>query len=114
MSIHFGRTPDLASTVTAGIVSARGRNIDIIDARGALESFIQTDAAINPGNSGGALVDDEGRLVGINTAIYSRSGGYAGYGFAIPSNLVARIVDDLIATGEYRQVTLGIEASRTE
>ena len=109
--LAVGNPYELSSTVTAGIISARGRDIDIIDRRGALESFLQTDAAINPGNSGGALVDTRGEVVGINTAIYSRSGGYAGYGFAIPANLAARIADDLIATGSYRQVRLGIDAS---
>lgn len=109
--LAVGNPYELSSTVTAGIVSARGRDIDIIDRRGALESFLQTDAAINPGNSGGALVNTRGEVVGINTAIYSRSGGYAGYGFAIPANLVASVVDELIATGTYRQVRLGIDAS---
>lgn len=109
--LAVGNPYELSSTVTAGILSARGRDIDIIDRRGALESFLQTDAAINPGNSGGALVDTRGEVIGINTAIYSRSGGYAGYGFAIPANLVARIADDLIETGTYRQVRLGIDAS---
>ena len=109
--LAVGNPYELSSTVTAGIVSARGRDIDIIDRRGALESFLQTDAAINPGNSGGALVNTRGEVIGINTAIYSRSGGYAGYGFAIPANLAARIADDLIETGSYRQVRLGIDAS---
>ena len=108
--LAVGNPYNLASTVTAGIISARGRDIGIIDDRNAIESFIQTDAAINPGNSGGALVNTAGELIGINTAIYSRSGGYSGYGFAIPANLAASIVDDIVATGEYRQVVLGIEA----
>ena len=108
--LAVGNPYNLASTVTAGIISARGRDIGIIDDRNAIESFIQTDAAINPGNSGGALVNTQGRLIGINTAIYSRSGGYSGYGFAIPANLVSRIVDDIVATGTYQQVVLGIEA----
>ena len=112
--LAIGNPYNLQSTVTAGIVSAVGRDIGIINDRNAIESFIQTDAAINPGNSGGALVNAEGELVGINTAIYSRSGGYSGYGFAIPANLAARIVDDLIATGSYRQVVLGIEASQLD
>ena len=108
--LAVGNPYNLASTVTAGIISARGRDIGIIDDRNAIESFIQTDAAINPGNSGGALVNTRGELIGINTAIYSRSGGYSGYGFAIPANLASRIVDDIIETGSYRQVVLGIEA----
>ena len=112
--LAVGNPYNLASTVTAGIVSARGRDIGIINDRNAIESFIQTDAAINPGNSGGALVNTSGEVVGINTAIYSRSGGYSGYGFAIPSNLAASIVDDLVATGEYRQVVLGIEAGQLD
>ena len=89
----------LTSTVTAGIVSAIGRDIDIIRGEKAIEQFIQTDAAINPGNSGGALVDSEGRLIGINTAIASYTGNYAGYSFAIPVNLMMRIADDIIANG---------------
>ena len=109
--LAVGNPYDLSSTVTAGIVSARGRDIGIINARNAIESFIQTDAAINPGNSGGALVNTRGDVVGINTAIYSRSGGYSGYGFAIPANLAARIADDIIATGSFRQVVLGIDAT---
>ena len=112
--LAVGNPYNLNSTVTAGIISARGRDIGIINERNAIESFIQTDAAINPGNSGGALVDVEGALVGINTAIYSRSGGYSGYGFAIPSNLAIRIVDDIIATGSYRQTVLGIAASQLD
>lgn len=112
--LAVGNPYNLASTVTAGIVSARGREINIINAQNAIESFIQTDAAINPGNSGGALVNTDGGVIGINTAIYSRSGGYSGYGFAIPSNLVSRITDDIIATGSYRQLVLGIDASELD
>ena len=112
--LAVGNPYNLSSTVTAGIVSARGRDINIINARNAIESFIQTDAAINPGNSGGALVDINGGVIGINTAIYSRSGGYTGYGFAIPANLAARIVDDIIATGSYRQLILGIDATELD
>ena len=108
--LAVGNPYNLSSTVTAGIVSARGRDVNIIDARNAIESFIQTDAAINPGNSGGALVNASGDVVGINTAIYSRSGAYSGYGFAIPSNLVRRIVDDIIETGAFRQIVLGLDA----
>ncbi len=112
--LAVGNPYNLSSTVTAGIVSARGRDIGIIHDRNAIESFIQTDAAINPGNSGGALVNTNGELIGINTAIYSRSGANSGYGFAIPANLVSRIVDDIIATGSYRQVVLGIEAGELD
>ncbi len=98
----------LTSTVTAGIISAKGRNLNIIDTEGSIESFIQTDAAVNPGNSGGALVDDSGRLLGINTAIATPTGVYAGYSFAIPINLAAKIIDDIIEYGYYRRVFLGI------
>jgi serine protease Do len=98
----------LTSTVTAGIVSAKGRNLNIIDSEGSIESFIQTDAAVNPGNSGGALVDDQGRLLGINTAIATPTGVYAGYSFAIPINLASKIIDDIIEHGYYRRVFLGI------
>lgn len=112
--LAVGNPYNLSSTVTAGIISARGRDIGIINDRNAIESFIQTDAAINPGNSGGALVDVDGNVIGINTAIYSRSGGYTGYGFAIPSNLAARIAEDIITTGSYQQVVLGIEASELD
>ncbi len=112
--LAVGNPYNLSSTVTAGIVSARGRDINIIDSRNAIESFIQTDAAINPGNSGGALVNTKGEVIGINTAIYSRSGGYAGYGFAIPANLAARIVDEIIATGSYQQIVLGIDVSQLD
>lgn len=99
----------LTSTVTAGIVSAKGRDLDIIESDKSIEEFIQTDAAINPGNSGGALVTATGELVGINTAIATPTGVYAGYSFAIPSNLMKSIIDDIITTGDdiYR-VNLGV------
>jgi Do/DeqQ family serine protease len=93
--VAVGNPFNLTSTVTSGIVSAKGRNINIVKNNFPIESFIQTDAAINPGNSGGALVDISGRLVGINTAILSQTGSYAGLGFAIPSNIVKKIIDDL-------------------
>jgi serine protease Do len=99
----------LTSTVTAGIVSAMGRQVNIIDDNFRIEDFIQTDAAINPGNSGGALVNLEGQLVGINTAIATESGSYEGYGFAVPVNLMERVVGDLIAFGEVRRGFLGVE-----
>ncbi len=98
----------LTSTVTAGIVSAKARDIDILQNDFAIEEFIQTDAAINPGNSGGALVNTEGNLVGINTAIATPTGVYAGYSFAIPSNLVKKIVDDIKENGDIERARLGI------
>lgn len=101
----------LTSTVTAGIVSAVGRQVNIIDDSFGIEDFIQTDAAINPGNSGGALVSLDGRLIGINTAIATQDGAYEGYGFAVPVNLVAHVVSDLIAYGEVKRGYLGIEMS---
>jgi len=93
--LAVGNPFNLTSSVTAGIVSAKGRNINIVQNQFPIESFIQTDAAINPGNSGGALVDLEGNLVGINTAILSKTGSYAGYGFAIPVNIVKKVVKDI-------------------
>lgn len=98
----------LTSTVTAGIVSAKGRDINIIKEDKAIEEFIQTDAAINPGNSGGALVNVDGNLIGINTAIATPTGTYAGYSFAIPSNLVYDIVNDIIANGDIERANLGV------
>jgi len=102
--LAVGNPFNLTSTVTAGIVSAKGRNINIVNNQFPIESFIQTDAAINPGNSGGALVDLNGKLIGINTAIASNTGSYNGYGFAIPVNIVAKIVKDLI---EFKEVQRG-------
>lgn len=101
----------LTSTVTAGIVSAIGRNIDIIrDGDGyGVESFIQTDAAVNPGNSGGALVNMEGRLVGINTAIATETGSYAGYSFAVPINLAKSVAEDLIKFGKITRGYIGVQ-----
>ena len=118
--LAVGNPFNLNSTVTAGIISAKGRNINIINsgnsgANGqpapntAIESFIQTDAAINPGNSGGALVDINGGLLGINTAIASPTGSYSGYGFAVPSNIVSKITEDLISFGTVQRGWLGIE-----
>jgi serine protease Do len=98
----------LTSTVTAGIVSAKGRDLDIISEDKSIEEFIQTDAAVNPGNSGGALVNTQGKLLGINTAIATPTGVYAGYSFAIPSNLVKRIVFDIIENGDIERVNLGV------
>ena len=104
----IGNPFNLNSTVTAGIISAKGRNINIIDDRSAIEAFIQTDAAINPGNSGGALVNLNGELIGINTAIASPTGAYAGYGFAIPANIVNKVVEDLLKYGMVQRAYLGI------
>lgn len=118
--LAVGNPFNLNSTVTAGIISAKGRNINIINSNNpatrngqqpnsAIESFIQTDAAINPGNSGGALVNLDGGLLGINTAIASPTGSYSGYGFAVPSNIVSKIVEDLLAFGTVQRGWLGVE-----
>ena len=107
--LAVGNPFNLTSTVTAGIVSAKGRNINIVDNQFPIESFIQTDAAINPGNSGGALVNLRGELIGVNTAIASKTGSYVGYGFAIPSNIVAKTIDDIKHYGEVQRGFLGIE-----
>ena len=102
--LAVGNPFQLSQTVTLGIVSALGRaNIGAA----AYEDFIQTDAAINPGNSGGALINGRGELIGINTAIYSQTGGYQGVGFAVPSNLARRVMDDLIRYGEVRRGSIG-------
>jgi serine protease Do len=111
--LAVGNPFNLTSTVTAGIVSAKGRNINIIDndpqaGVNAVESFIQTDAAVNPGNSGGALVNTRGELIGINTAIASQTGSYAGYAFAVPSNLVRKVVSDLMEFGTVQRAYLGV------
>ncbi len=106
--LAVGNPFDLTSTVTAGIISAKGRDLDIIQEDKSIEEFIQTDAAVNPGNSGGALVNTSGELVGINTAIATPTGVYAGYSFAIPSNLVNRIVNDIIENGDIERTSLGI------
>ncbi len=106
--LAVGNPFNLNSTVTAGIVSAKGRNINIIDDKSAIEAFIQTDAAINPGNSGGALVNLHGELIGINTAIASPTGTYTGYGFAIPANIVNKVVEDFIKYGMVQRAYLGV------
>lgn len=106
--IAIGSPYDLRSTITAGIVSAKGRSMPNYTGEFKVESFIQTDAAVNPGNSGGALVDKSGNLVGINTAIISQTGSYAGYSFAVPSNIVKKIVYDLIDYGSVKRAVLGI------
>ncbi|HEY4652601.1 MAG TPA: Do family serine endopeptidase [Pontibacter sp.] len=114
--LAVGNPMNLTSTVTAGIVSAKGRNINILStnqrsngqaADMTIESFIQTDAAVNPGNSGGALVNLNGDLVGINTAIASQTGSFAGYSFAVPSAIVSKVVDDLLKYGEVQRALLG-------
>ena len=106
--IAIGSPYDLRSTITAGIVSAKGRTMPNYTGEFKIESFIQTDAAVNPGNSGGALVDKEGNLVGINTAIYSQTGSYAGYSFAVPVNIVKKIAYDLMDFGSVKRAVLGI------
>ncbi|MEO7274538.1 MAG: trypsin-like peptidase domain-containing protein [Vicinamibacterales bacterium] len=102
--LAIGNPFQLNQTVTLGIVSATGRSLE--GRLATYEDFIQTDAAINPGNSGGALINARGELVGINTAIYSESGGYQGIGFAVPSNLAQHVMDDLIKFGEVRRGTI--------
>ena len=106
--IAIGSPYDLRSTITAGIVSAKGRAMPNYSGQFKVESFIQTDAAVNPGNSGGALVDKAGNLVGINTAIYSQTGSYSGYSFAVPVNIVKKIASDLMDFGSVKRAVLGI------
>ena len=117
--LAVGNPLNLTSTVTAGIVSAKGRNLRLLepDARRDIypvESFLQTDAAVNPGNSGGALVNLEGELIGINTAIASQTGSYAGYSFAIPSSIVRKVVDDLREYGRVQRAYLGIQVDQRD
>lgn len=111
--LAVGNPFNLTSTVTAGIISAKGRNINLIgrDDKNIMpiESFIQTDAAVNPGNSGGALVNTAGQLVGINTAIASQTGNYAGYSFAVPSKLAVKVMNDLMKYGVVQRAFLGIK-----
>jgi len=109
--LAVGNPFDLEFTVTSGIVSAKGRNkLNIIKDAKPIEEFIQTDAAVNPGNSGGALVDVQGRLIGINTAIYSPNGSFAGYSFAIPVNLMQRVMKEIKENGSLERVgSLGLE-----
>lgn len=114
--LAVGNPFNLTSTVTAGIVSAKARNINLLADRNKreivpIESFIQTDAAVNPGNSGGALVNTRGELVGINTAIASQTGSYAGYSFAVPVNLVRKVMSDLIDYGVVQRGYLGVQIS---
>jgi len=103
--LAVGNPYNLTSTVTAGIISAKARNLDT----SGIQSFIQTDAAVNPGNSGGALVNTRGELIGINTMISSPTGSYAGYSFAIPSNLARKIIEDLMEFGNVQRGVLGVE-----
>jgi len=107
--LAVGNPFNLTSTVTAGIVSAKARNLSILGEGTSVESFIQTDAAVNPGNSGGALVNTKGELIGINAAIASHTGSYEGYSFAIPSNIVRKVVDDLLLYGTTQRGYLGVQ-----
>ena len=109
--LAVGNPFNLTSTVTAGIVSAKERQINILGGDFPLESFIQTDAPINPGNSGGALVNVRGELVGINTAILSRTGSYTGYGFAVPVDVAVKVANDLIQHGEVQKALPGVEVT---
>lgn len=117
--LAVGNPLNLTSTVTAGIISAKGRNIRLLEADASrdvfpVESFLQTDAAVNPGNSGGALVNLEGQLIGINTAIASQTGSYAGYSFAIPSAIVTKVVKDLREFGRVQRAYMGIQVDSRE
>lgn len=114
--LAIGYPLNLETTVTSGIVSAKARNIGINDrnSEAPIESFIQTDAAVNPGNSGGALVNTNGALIGINSAIASPTGSFAGYSYAIPSNLVARVTSDIIKYGSAKRAYLGIMFGRDQ
>ena len=107
--LAVGNPFNLTSTVTAGIVSAKARSINILSAALKIESFIQTDAAVNPGNSGGALVNTRGELMGINTAIASQTGSFAGYSFAVPSSIVQKVVSDIRQFGVVQRAILGVE-----
>ncbi|MDD2490652.1 MAG: Do family serine endopeptidase [Bacteroidales bacterium] len=106
--LAIGNPYNLRSTITAGIVSAKARSMPSMSEDFKIESFIQTDAAVNPGNSGGALVNTKGNLVGINTAIASRTGSYTGYSFAVPSSIAKKVVEDLIDFGTVQRALLGI------
>ena len=106
--LAIGNPYELRSTVTAGIVSAKARSMPTGDDKFRIEAFIQTDAAVNPGNSGGALVNMKGELVGINTAIASRTGSYSGYSFAVPSSIAQKVVKDIMEYGSVKRALLGI------
>ncbi|AGW86149.1 Protease degQ [Blattabacterium sp. (Nauphoeta cinerea)] len=117
--LAIGNPFDLNSTVTAGIISAKNRSLGILrgETQSAIESFFQTDAAVNPGNSGGALINTNGELIGINTAISSASGNFIGYSFAAPSNLVAKVIQDIKKYGTVQRAYLGVRGmdfSKTE
>jgi Do/DeqQ family serine protease len=112
--LAVGNPFNLTSTVTAGIVSAKARNINILGTQSSIESFIQTDAVVNRGNSGGALVNTRGELVGINAAIASHTGVYEGYSFAIPVNIVKKIVNDLMIYGQVQRGYIGIQISNID
>jgi Do/DeqQ family serine protease len=117
--LAVGNPFDLTSTVTAGIVSAKARNINLLRGDASreifpIESFIQTDAAVNPGNSGGALVNTRGELIGINTAIASRTGSYAGYSFAVPSSIVSKVAADLVEYGIVQRAFIGVRISEVD
>ncbi len=107
--LAVGNPFNLTSTVTAGIVSAKGRSLNLLDEEFAIESFIQTDAAVNPGNSGGALINTDGDLVGINTAIASETGSFSGYSFAVPANIVSKVMKDLREFGEVQRGIIGVQ-----
>lgn len=109
--LAVGNPFNLNSTVTAGIVSAKARNINILSGQYRIESFIQTDAAVNPGNSGGALVNLKGELIGINTAIASRTGSFSGYSFAVPTSIAQKVALDIIEFGEVQRAILGVSIS---
>lgn len=103
--LAVGNPYNLTSTVTAGIISAKGRDLD---GNSSIDSFIQTDAAVNPGNSGGALVNIRGELIGINTAITSRTGSFIGYSFAVPSNIAKKVIEDIMEYGDVQKAILGV------
>ena len=109
--LAVGNPYNLTSTVTAGIVSAKGRDLE---GNANVDAFIQTDAAVNPGNSGGALVNTRGELVGINTAISSKTGSFIGYSFAVPSNIAKKIIDDLLEYGDVQEALIGINYSEID
>ena len=108
--LAIGYPLDLETTVTSGIISAKARSIGINsrNSNAPVESFLQTDAAVNPGNSGGALVNTDGDIIGINSAIASPTGSYAGYSYAIPSNLVQKVASDIIKYGSNKRAYLGV------
>jgi serine protease Do len=109
--LAVGNPYNLTSTVTAGIISAKGRDLE---GNRNIESFIQTDAAVNPGNSGGALVNSQGELIGINTAISSKTGSFIGYSFAVPSNIAKKIIDDILEFGAVQEAILGINIDSSD